>query len=755
MTTAIGQPLERVDGRAKVTGSARYPTEIPAPAMAHACLVGARIAGGHVTAVDASAAWEEPGVLAVLTHENLPRIAEQPPLVPSLFGGPAPGETFFPMQDDVVHYAGQHIALVVADTHERAQHAAALVRVEYEESEPLTTVEQGRGHAYEPEAIFGGFMPGRSTRGDVDSGLEKAETVVDATFRCAANNHNPLETSGTTAMWDGDELLLHDGTQGVNATQLTVATLLGIPVSKVRVAGEYVGGSFGCKAMIWHHPTLAALAAREVGRPVKLALTREQMFTSCGHREEQEQRITLGATRDGRITALRHHKISPTSHFDDWAEPSLATASQMYACENYEGVYRLFRANTMTPTFMRAPGDSSGMFALEGAMDELAHRTGLDPIELRLRNFAETDPVSGSPWSSNGLKECYERGAARFGWYDRDPEPRSRREGNWLIGTGMAAAGYPATPPGAPQRARARIYADGSVLVQAATPEFGTGVATAMAQVAADALGVPVERCRFEKGDTDFPGIAAAVGSAGAGMISAAVHTAATALRDQLIGEAVADGGSPLHGADPSGVVVRDGTMTSGTASESYAELLRRNHRPDAEAPGTWTPPGMDTPYGMLTFGAQFAEVAVDPELGLVRVRRMAGAFAPGRVLNARTARSQLMGGMLWGLGQALLETNHMDPRTGRWVAGSLGDYLIPVNADAPDVAVELVEVEDRIVNPLGVKGVGEIGQVGANAAIANAVHHAIGRRIRKMPITIEDVIGDVTRPGASAGAER
>ncbi|MCH6160368.1 xanthine dehydrogenase family protein molybdopterin-binding subunit [Streptomyces marispadix] len=749
MTTAIGQPLERVDGRPKVTGTARYSTEIPAPGMAYACVVGSRIAAGRVTAIDASDAWEEPGVLAVLTHENLPRIAAQPPLVPSLFGGPAPGETFFPMQDDAVHYGGQHIALVVADTHERAQHAASLLRVEYEESEPVTTVEQGREQSYEPETIFAGFLPGRTARGDVEAGFEKADTVVDATFEFAANNHNPLEASGTTAVWDGDELLLYDGTQGVNATQLTVAALLGIPLSKIRVVSHYVGGSFGCKAMIWHHPTLAAMAARAVGRPVKLALTREQMFTSCGHREEQEQRITLGATGDGRLTALRHHKLSPTSHFDDWAEPSLNSAAQMYACPNYEGVYRLIRANTMTPTFMRGPGDSSGMFALECAMDELAERTGLDPIELRLRNFADTDPVSGNPWSSNGLKECYERGAASFGWYDRDPEPRSRREGDWLIGTGMAAAGYPAPPPGTPQRARARIYADGSVVVQAATPEFGTGVATVMAQVAADALGVPVERCRFEKGDTDFSGIAAAVGSAGAGMISAAVHAAATALRDQLVRDAVADSGSPLHGADPDRVVVRDGTMfagtsastSAGTSSEPYTDLLHRNHRPDAEASGTWNPPGMDTPYGMLTFGAQFAEVAVDPELGLVRVRRMTGAFAPGRVLNPRTAYSQLMGGMLWGVGQALLEANHMDPRTGRWVAGSLGDYLISVNADAPDVTVELVEVEDRIVNPLGVKGVGEIGQVGANAAIANAVHHATGRRFRKLPITVEDII--------------
>ena len=741
MTTATGQPLPRVDGRPKVTGTARYSAEIPVPDMAYACLVGARVAGGRVTGIDSSAAEEEPGVLAVLTHLNLPKIAAQPPLVPSLAGGPAPGETFFPLQDDVVHYAGQHVALVVADTHERAQHAAGLLRVSYAETPSVTTIEQGRDQAYEPETIFAGFLPGRTGRGDVEAGLAQAEVRVEADFRFAANHHNAIEPSATTAQWDGDELVLHDATQGVNATQLTVARLLGIPLSKIRVVSHFVGGSFGGKAMIWHHPTLAAMAARAVGRPVRLALTREQMFTSCGHREEQEQHITLGATHDGRLTVLRHHKLSPTSAFDNWAEPSMNAAAQMYACPHYEGVYRLIRAHTMTPTFMRGPGDSTGMFALECAMDELAEQVGLDPLELRLRNFAETDPVSGNPWSSSGLKECYERGAARFGWHDRDPAPRSRREGNWLIGTGMAAAAYPVTPPNSPQRARARLYADGSVVVQAATPEFGTGVATVMTQVAADALGVPVGRCRFEKGDTDFPGIAAAVASSGAGMISAAVHLAGTALRDQLVAEAVADPGSPLHGADPADVVVQDGVMRAGTAAEAYTELLGRAMRPDAEAAGSWNPTAPDVPYGMVTFGAQFAEVAVDPELGLVRVRRMTGAFAPGRVLNPRTVRSQLMGGMLWGLGQALLEANRMDPGTGRWVSSSLGEYLVPVNADAPDVDVELVEVEDRIVNPLGVKGVGEIGQVGANAAIANAVHHATGRRVRKMPLTVEDVL--------------
>lgn len=421
--SAIGQPLDRVDGRPKVTGGARYSAEIPMPDMAYAYVVGSRVAAGRVTGIDASAALAEEGVLAVLTHQNLPKIAEQPPLVPSLGGTAAPAQTFFPMQDDTVHYAGQQIAIVIADTWERAQHAAQLLSVSYEETTPITTLDQGRDQVYEPERIFGGWVPGRLERGDAEAGLADADIRVEGTFTYAANNHNPIEPSCTTAEWEGDELLLYDATQGVNATQMTVSRLLGIPMSKIRVIGHYVGGSFGSKAMIHAHSALAAMAAREVGRPVKLALTREQMFDSVGHREEQEQQLAIGATSEGRLTAVRHHKLSPTSHFDDWAEPSIGISSQIYACPNYEGVYRLFRANTMTPTFMRAPGEATGMFALECSMDELAHELGLDPIELRLRNHSDVDAMSGLPWSSSGLRECYERGAQRFGWQGRDPGP--------------------------------------------------------------------------------------------------------------------------------------------------------------------------------------------------------------------------------------------------------------------------------------------------------------------------------------------
>jgi xanthine dehydrogenase YagR molybdenum-binding subunit len=397
----------------------------------------------------------------------------------------------------------------------------------------------------------------------------------------------------------------------------------------------------------------------------------------------------------------------------------------------------------MTPTFTRGPGESVAAFVLESSMDELAHQLDIDPVQLRLMNHGPTDP-RGNPWSSDGLAECLQRGAELFGWEKRDPTPRSQRDGDWLIGQGMAAAAYPVALFMPEQQARVRLYADGSAVIEAGTPEFGTGVWTMMTQVAADGLGLPLEAVSYKLGDSDLPNITSAVGSAGSTMVSAAVFEAANALRQQLVALAVSDAQSPVHDADPSAVDVQDGRLTlrdQPDLGESYVELLGRNRRTYAEAIGSWRPPPLDTPHGLLTFGAQFAEVAVDPELGLVRVRRMLGVFAPGRVLNPKLARSQLMGGMLWGLSQALLEANQMDSRYGRWGAIGLGEYLVPVNADSPEITIEFVEVEDQGINPLGVKGVGEIGQIGTAGAIANAVFNATGRRIRELPLATELVM--------------
>jgi xanthine dehydrogenase YagR molybdenum-binding subunit len=741
--TAVGMPVTRVDGPAKVTGAARYAAEMTLPDMTYMAVVGATIARGRVVAIDTHAAHAAAGVLAVLTHADLPKIAAEPHLLPSLVGGPAPGQSYFPMQDDVVHYAGQPVALVIAEEHEQAQYAASLVAVAYLAEPPLVTIDVGRGQAYEAERLFGGLMPARNERGDVDAALSCAEAQVTAVYRMAANHHNPLEAPSTVAVWNDDRLTIYESTQGIRATQQTVAQLLGLPIAHVRVVTNYVGGGFGSKAMVWPNVTLAAMAARHVRRPVKLMLTRSQMFTSNGHREEQEQRIRLAARRDGKLTAISHEKLSITSPFDDWAEPATGVSSQLYACDNYRGVHRLIKGNTMTPTFTRGPGEALGVFTLEAAMDELAYALGVDPVELRVRNHTDVDPL-GHPWSSDGLLECLRVGADRFHWSERDPAPRSTRDGHWLLGTGMAVAAYPIAFFMPPQRARARIFVDGSAMVETSTQEFGTGVLTMATQVGADALGVALRDMDFRAGDTDLPNSTAAVGSAGAGMVSSAVYAAGSALRQDLVAMAVGDQQSPLYGLDPQRVTAFNGRLTSldrPQDADTYRDLLARNHMSDAEAVGTWRPPPLDTPHGLLTFGAQFAEVAVDPELGLVRVRRLGGAFAPGRVLNPLLARSQLMGGMLWGMSQALLEGNFMDPRSGRWAATNLAEYLVPVNADAPDVIVDFVDVRDELVGPLGAKGVGEIGQVGVAAAIANAVFHATGRRQRVLPISPERVM--------------
>ncbi len=743
MTGVIGQEVSRVDGPAKVTGAARYSGEIMLPHMAYAEIIGAAVASGRIMSIETARAERADGVAGILTHRNMPKV-NQIPLAPPLLGGPAPGETFFPMQAEIVHYAGQPVAIVIADTLEQAQYAASLVHAEYAEMPSVTTVDQGRADAYVPDKIFGGFLPGQLRRGNVEAGLLAADLLVEASFRFAANHHNALEPLTTAAAWDGDQLTLYDSCQGVKAVQLTVAALLGMSPSKIRVLTRFVGGAFGSKAMVWPHVTLTALAAQHVRRPVRLTLPRGQMFTSCGHREEQEQHIRLGADRAGRLTAIRHHKISITSPFDDWTEPAFGVASRLYACPAFEGVHRLVRGNTMTPTFTRGPGETLGVFTLECAMDKLASELGIDPIELRLRNITDTDPNTGHPWSSSGLRDCLELGAARFGWDRRNPQPRSERDGNWLIGTGMATSAYPVVISMHTQRARARLYSDGTAVVQTATQEFGTGMATAMTQVASDGLGIDMAHMRFEFGDTDLPSTSSPVGSSGAMMVGATVHNAVTALRDQLVALAISDSESPLHGSNPARVVVTGGRMAladDSATGETYRSLMQRHFMADAEATGSWHPPPLDTPHGLLTFGAQFARVAVDADLGIIRVRQMTGAFAPGRVLNPKTARSQLMGGMLWGLSQALLECSHMDANLGRWANASLGDYLVPVNADAPDIDVELIEVADYVTGPLGVKGVGEVGQVGAAAAVANAVYHATGYRVRELPIAVEHLL--------------
>jgi xanthine dehydrogenase YagR molybdenum-binding subunit len=566
--------------------------------------------------------------------------------------------------------------------------------------------------------------------------------TVDHTYVTPLENHNPMEVHSTIAQWNGDSLVLYESTQGITSVRNTVARHFGLTPDRVRVVAYFTGGGFGSKGGPWSHESLAAMAARETGRPVKLVLTRRQMFGPVGGRPRTEQRVTLGASKDGSLTAIRHHSKSTTSTIEDWVEPATNQTRLLYACPNVETQYDLVRVNVGSPTFMRAPGESTGTFALESAMDELAYALDMDPLALRLRNHTEKDPESGKPWSSNGLRECYQSAADRFGWSKRNPKPRSMRDGRWLVGWGMATATYPARR--APAGAIARMMPDGRVWVRAGTQEIGCGTYTSMTQIAADALGVAPEQVTFELGSTDMPENPASTGSVTAASTGSAVHDVAMALRQKLVQMAIADARSPLHGAVEANIKTANGRLIAGdlvNVDDTYSALLARNGGQPVETTVASRPGADAQQYSMHSFGAVFTEVRVDPDLGIVRVPRVVTAHAVGRILNAKTARSQIHGGVVWGVGMALEEETLIDPKTGRYINADLGEYHVPVNADIGEIDVAFIEQPDLHVSTVGAKGVGEIGITGVAASIANAVFHATGKRVRELPIRLERVL--------------
>jgi xanthine dehydrogenase YagR molybdenum-binding subunit len=551
-----------------------------------------------------------------------------------------------------------------------------------------------------------------------------------------------MEPHNTQAHWDGDKLTLYDSTQGIFNVRNSVARAFGISPENVRVVSHFTGGGFGSKGGPWSHVYLAAMAARHVSRPVKLVLTRRQMFGPSGGRAHTSQKVTLGARKDGTLTVVRHLTTSTTSTLEDFLESSGMATRMLYESPNIETDHELIRMNVGSPTFMRAPGESTGSFALESAMDELADSLGMDPIELRLKNYAESDPESGKPWSSKSLRECYRVGAEGFGWNKRSPKPRSMTDGRWLVGYGMATATYPARQQAA--SCLARILPDGKALVRAGSQEIGCGTYTIMAQIAADALGLPVDRVRFELGDTDMPPTPASVGSATASSTGPAVNAAAMAARQKLVQLAMADTASPLHGAREDDIRTADGRLslaTDASKNETFEALIARNGGQPVEARVDLKPTPDQQQYSMHSFGAVFAEVRVDRDLGVIRVPRVVAAYGGGKILNVKTATSQMIGGIVWGISQALLEETHIDRRLGRYVNADLAEYHVPVNADIGSIDVTFVPEEDAHVNPIGVKGVGEIPIVGVAGSIANAIYHATGKRIRDLPITLDKLL--------------
>ncbi len=740
---AVGQPLSRTDGRAKVTGQARYTAEAQYPDLCHAALVQSAIASGRVVSIHTRYAESAPGVLAILTHKNMPRLHPALVAIDNNQQQGGAGEDWLPLQDDIIHFSGQHLGVVVADTLEHARHAAALVRVEYAPTPPRADMRAERRHQFTPAKVWGEETD--KGYGDWQQGWRAGVVRVEAVYNTAIQHHVTMEPHATVAVWEGDKLTLHETSAWVYGAQKTVATWLDIPPESVRVIASFVGGSFGCKGPTWPHVALAAVAARKVGRPVKLELTRPQTFWSNGYRPQIEHHIALSATRDGKLTALAHHANAQTAMFDDRVvAPVTKTSRKLYRCANVATSYRLTPLHMPGPFTMRGPGESPGLFALESAMDELAYALNIDPIELRLRNYAENDPEENQPWTSKSLRECYGQGAARFGWERRNSQVGGMKgeDGETLVGWGMASMAYDAKS--APALAHAQMFADGRVLVQSATCDQGTGSYTIMRQIAADALGVPVESVVFELGDTRLPRAPISAGSMTAASVGSAVQGACHALRDKIIGLARANADSPLHNAEAEKITLQKGRLfvTSDPAQgELVFALLHRLKLDWVEATEEVDAAKEAKGKTRYSFGAHFAEVQVNPHSGETRVTRYVAAFGAGRILNPKTARSQLLGGVIWGIGMALHEQTHLDAHLGRLMNHDLSEYHIPVNADIPAIDAFFIEERDAQVNPLGVKGIGEIGTIGAAAAIANAVYHATGRRVRDLPITPDKLL--------------
>ncbi len=713
----IGQPISRTDGYLKVTGRARYAAEFAPTGIAYAALVESTIPSGRIIDMDTSAAERASGVLLVLTHRNADKLpylpAKERPAV-----DPVSGEQLRVLQDADVKFSGQPIGLVVAATRIEAEHAASLVRVTYDrDPAPLTHFDPARSRPTSEAAAKKGRGP-ETKQGDADGALATAAIRVDQTYVQPREHHNAMEPHATVAHWEGDHLTLWSKTQWVGNERDAIALIFGIPSEQVRVINPFVGGAFGSALRTWPHVTLAALGARRTGRPVQLELTRRQLFQSVGFRPRTEQRVALGADRGGQLAALIQEAVGQTSTYEEFAEATLDVPAVTYACPNRRTSYRLVEMNTNTPCPMRGPGHVTGLFAQEMAMDELAETLGLDPLELRLRNYAERDFKKNLPWSSKTLRECYRLGAERFGWSQRTCEPRSMRAGHDLVGMGMATALNPASRYAT--EASATLFADGTVVVRSATSDMGPGTYTSATQVAADTLGLPLERVRFELGDTTFPKAKEHGGSTTMASIGNAVRAACQALQTKL----------------------DDLARTEGGNSGDLVDLLRRAGLAQLDAQGSTKPGDEQKTHSSYGFGAVFAEVHVDPDLGTIRVARIIGAYDAGRVINPKLAHSQCIGGMVGGMGMALFEEGLWDPRNGRVVNASLAEYHVPACADVLELDALFVPGEDTIMNPLGVKGLAELGLCGVAPAIANAVWHATGKRVHELPITLDKVLG-------------
>lgn len=742
-TNILGPARNRVDGPLKTTGRAKYAVEFEVPKVAHAWPVVSNVAKATIISIDTQGAESAPGVLKVLTHENAPQPKE---------AQGSKGETRMegirieernPLSDNQVYYGGQYVALVIAETVEQARHAASLVRVNYSPNEPLLFLESAMDRAKEKKRQD---EEAQASKGDVEPALSNPDLIkIEHTYITPTETHNPIEMSGTIAAFAGDsKLTVWDATQFVKGAQSILARTYGLEEENVEVIDPFVGGAFGCKGAVWPHELLATMAAKVVRRPVKFYVPRREMFTSTGHRTPTRQTIALAAARDGKLQAMRHLTETLTSPVGDWTESCGARSTGvMYASPAIKIEENSYPVNVATPTFMRAPGECPGTYALECAMDELAVALKVDPVDLRLTNHAAEHPIKGKPFSAKHLKEAYSLGAEKFGWSKRNPQPGSMRDGNLQVGWGMASATYPAHKMKA--AAKAILQADGRATVQCATHDLGTGAYTAFTQISSEQLGVPFEKVTFELGNSKYPFGPVAGGSNSTATVGTAISRVAGLLHKALAELAVQDPQSPLHGLSPNDITMtepgRIGLKQDKTKSDRYTDILRRAGK-DSITVESELPDGEEEhKQAFQSWGAHFCEVKIDPLLPRVQVTRVVSVINCGRVVTYKPARSQILGGVVMGIGMALLEATEYDPKTGLPVNPNLAEYHVATNADVANIEVHFVGEPDFAFNPVGCRGIGEIGITGIAAAVANAVYHATGKRIRDLPITIEKLI--------------
>jgi xanthine dehydrogenase YagR molybdenum-binding subunit len=738
---SIGMAVSRVDGRDKVTGQARYAAEHPAEDLLYGVVVNCAIPRGRIRSMRTDAALAVPGVVEVITHLNRPRIRSFDIFYKDMT---APGGSpFRPLYDDKIAYSGQPVALVVAETFEAARHAARLVDVDYEVDTHATSLLENRERSYKPSRMKAGYTPPPDPKGHADEMWEKAAVKIEGEYYSGVEHHNPLEMFASTVIRSADgHLTIYDKTQSSQNSRWYVSHVFGLSKDKVTVRNPYVGGAFGSGLRPQYQLPLAVMAALQLERSVRVVLTRQQMFT-FGHRPETQQRVKLAAEADGTLSAIIHEAVAETSRMEDYVEVVVNWSGELYACEHVRLGYHLVDLDHASPMDMRAPGAAHGMHALEVAMDELSYALKMDPLALRLKNYAEIDPSRGLPYSTKELRACYEQGAQRFGWDKRSAEPGSMREGRELIGWGMATGMWDAMQMFA--RASAVLHADGSLVVSSAATDIGTGTYTAMSIIAADAMGLPLEKVRFQLGDSTLPVAPIEGGSSHVATVGSAVQGVCEKLQKTLFKLAKKLPSSPLAKARFTDVEFADGQVRlvgRPDTAISLVGVMAGSDNQRLEEKYLMLPNMLkQMKYQRSTHSAVFVEVRVDPEFGTVRVTRVVSAIAAGRIINAKTARSQIIGGVVWGIGQALHEETHCDHRLGRFMNHNLSEYHVSVNADIHDIDVIFVQEDDRIVSRIGAKGVGEIGLVGVSAAVCNAIYHATGQRVRSTPMTPDKVM--------------